>query len=94
MFAHRVTKGFINPLAAAAPAQTTHTNLTTHLEEPSVLSTPHAQRRKSKRKLLVPLKTALADSKRAAAPAARLPPEQPASKKPTTTAPAATQIIG
>ena len=70
------------------------TNPTTLFPEISAHPTPPARHRKSKRKFQAPLKTASAASKHAAAPAARLPPDQPASEKPTITAPAAKSTIG
>ena len=46
MSAHRVTKGFIDPLTAATPAQAPHFNLTTLFPEKSAHPTPPARRRK------------------------------------------------
>ena len=70
------------------------TNPTTLFSGISAHPTPPARHRKSKCKFQAPLKTASAASKHAAAPAARLPPDQPASEKPTITAPAAKSTIG
>ena len=80
--------------ADAANVQMMRTNPTTLFPEICAHPTPPARHRKSKRKLQAPLKTASADSKHAAAPEARLPPDQPASEKPTITAPAAKSTIG
>jgi hypothetical protein len=93
--AHLASQDTIKPrTTSAAPVQMMRTNPTKLLPEKSAHPTPRARHRKSKRKFQAPLKTASADSKHAAAPAARLPPEQPASEKPTITAPAAKKSIG
>ena len=93
--AHLASQDTIRPrTTSAAPVQMMRTNPTKLLPEKSAHPTPPARRRKSKRKLQAPLKTARAASKHAAAPAARLPPAMTASEKLTTTAPAATKTIG